>query len=351
MTADQVIDGLLMLLPAAAQACIAWQDRHAPAMARSRWLRIAHPGVLFALSFVLAAVPHEGDPGPSRIAAYALGDALAVLGMAGYTHLARRLALPAEPPRRRWLVANYGPAFAMCLLAAAFPLVIPLPTFSQQLAVYRAIFLTYYLTTAGRALGWLVGPAGGPPGLGLFAFGMVLAGGGWLLLTIAGSVRLFAPLAAAIGLMLGAPFARGRVAAAIRWMLVVVAAVAVLRTVTSGVEELSALAASGYRLAAPTPIVLIGAGLSALQALLWAICTRVAWSARRRASRVARTSVRTGRSRRPRTRHARAAAVPSRGGARARRAGRARGNRGTSGRREDAAGDREPGRERTGCPP
>jgi signal transduction histidine kinase len=282
MMPDQVIDGLLMLLPAAAHATIAWQDRGEPATTRSRWRPIAHPGTLFALSFVLAALPYEAHPGPSRIAAYVLGDALTALGIAGYAHLARRRALPAEPPRRRWLVANYGPALAVCLLAAAFPLIIPLPTFGQQLAVYHAIFLTYYLTTAGRALGWLVGPAGGPPGVGLFAFGMVLEGGGWTLLTIAGAFGLFAPLAAAIGLMLGAPFARRRVEAAIRWMLVVVAGVAAARLATSGIEALDAFVANGHRLAAPSPILLVGAALSAFQALVWGICARIAWRARRR---------------------------------------------------------------------
>jgi signal transduction histidine kinase len=282
MTADQVIGGLLTLLPAAAHAGIAWQDRGPAATTWSRWRRIAHPGTLFALSFVLAAVPYEADPGPFRIAAYVLGDALVALGMAGYAHLARLRALPAEPPRRGWLVANYGPALAVGLLAAVFPLIIPLPTFAQQLAVYRAIFLTYYLTTAGRALRWLVGPAGGAPGVGLFAFGMALEGGGWILLTIAGAVRLFAPLGAAIGLMLGAPFARGRVAAATRWMLVVVAGVAAVRLTTSGIEALDALEASGHRLAAPSPILLVGAGLSAFQALVWGVCARIAWRARRR---------------------------------------------------------------------
>ena len=280
MRVDQLIDGLLMLLPAAAHAWIAWQDRGAAGVTTARWL--PHPGVLVGASFALEAVSGGVDPGPIGIAIYVLADVLLVLGLAGYVDISRRRARPEELPARQWLIGNYGPALAMCLLAASFPLVIPLPTFSQQLAAYRAIFLTYYLTTAGRTLGWLVGPAGGPPGLGLFAFGMVLAAGGWLLLSIAGSVTLFAPLGAAIGLMLGVPFARGRVAAAIRWMLAVVATVAVARSVTAGVEGLGALAASGYRLAAPSPIVLVGATLSTLQALVWGICARVAWRARRR---------------------------------------------------------------------
>jgi len=280
MRVDQLIEGLLMLFPAAAHAWIAWQDRAAPGVTTPRCL--PHPGVLVGPSFALDAVSGGVEPGPIRIAVYILADVLVVLGLAGYVDISWRRAHPEELPARQWLIGNYGLALAMCLLAAAFPVVIPLPNLSQQFAAYRAIFLTYYLTTAGRTLGWLIGPAGGPPGLGLFAFGMVLAAGGWLLLSIAGSVTLSAPLAAAIGLMLGAPFARGRVAAAIRWMLAVVSTVAVARSATAGVEELGALAASGYRLAAPSPIVLVGAALSAFQALVWGICARVAWRARRR---------------------------------------------------------------------
>src|SRR5262249_47093596 len=62
MSADQVIDGLLMLLPAAAQACVAWQDR-------GRTGRLPHPGVLLGLSWALAALPQDVDLGPARIAA------------------------------------------------------------------------------------------------------------------------------------------------------------------------------------------------------------------------------------------------------------------------------------------
>src|SRR5262249_22699262 len=41
-------------------------------------------------------------------------------------------------------------------------------------------------------------------------------------------------------------------------------------------------AASGARLAAPSPILLVGAALSAFQALVWGICARIAWRTRRR---------------------------------------------------------------------
>src|SRR5262245_34589642 len=99
MSADQVIDGLLMLLPAAAQACVAWQDR-------GRTGRVPHPGVLLGLSWALAALPQDVHLGSARIAAYVLGDALFAIGFAGYVHLARRQALPEPPPGRWWLVAN-----------------------------------------------------------------------------------------------------------------------------------------------------------------------------------------------------------------------------------------------------
>ena len=276
MTPDQLIDGLLMLLPAAAQAAIAWQDRGS----RARWL--PHPAALAALSFALGALPQDAGPAPVRIAAYALGDALLALALAGYAHLARQRARPGEPAGRRWLLANYVPAVAMCLLACTFRLVIPLPSFPQQLAAYRAVFLAYYLTTTGRTLGWLVGHAGGGPGAGPFASGMVLAAGGWLLVEIAGARGLVAPLDAAIGLTLAAPFGRGRVAAATRWMLAIVAAAAVVRVTTSAMAGLGSLAAGGYRLAPPSSIVLAGAGLGVIEALIWGICARVAWRARRR---------------------------------------------------------------------
>jgi signal transduction histidine kinase len=280
MRVDQLIDGLLMLFPAAAQAWIAWQDRGAPGVAGAR--RLPHPGVLVGLSYALAVLPQDVDLGPIRIAAYVLGDALFALGFAGYVHLARRRATPEHSPGRWWLAANYGPAVALSLLAATFQDVIPLPTFPRQLEAYRAIFLFYTLTTAGRTLGWLVGPSGAPPGVALLAFGMVLAAGGWLLVAIAGAHGLVAPLAAAIGLAFAAPFARGRLARAIRSMLVVVAAVAGWRVARSGVEALGTLAASGYRLAAPSAIGLVGVAVSAAQALVWGICARQAWRARGR---------------------------------------------------------------------
>src|SRR5262249_50313937 len=168
-------------------------------------------------------------------------------------------------------------------LAGTFPWVIPLPTFARQLAAYRVVFLTYDLTMAGRTLGWLVGPKT-RPGVALFAFGMALAAGGWLLVEISGARWLAAPLGAAIGLAFAAPFARGRLVIAVRGMLAVVATVAGWRLAASAVDALAALAASGTRLTAPSPILLAGAGISALQALVWGICARVMWRAVRRSA-------------------------------------------------------------------
>jgi len=54
MRVDQLIDGLLMLFPAAAHAWIAWQDRAAPGVTTPRCL--PHPGVLVGPSFALDAV-------------------------------------------------------------------------------------------------------------------------------------------------------------------------------------------------------------------------------------------------------------------------------------------------------
>lgn len=279
MTADQLVDVLLTLLAAAAHAGIAWQDRGS----KARW--VPHPGVLAMLSLALAALPQQADPPPIRVAAYMLGDILFVLALAGYAHLARQRARPGEPAGRRWLLINYAPAIAMCLLACTFRLVIPLPSFPEQLAAYQAVFLAYFLTTTSRTLGWLVDSAGGRPGAGLFALGMVLAGGGRLLLEIARAHELVAPLGAAIGLTLAAPFGHGRVAAATRWMLGVVAAVAAIRVATSAIEGLGVLTASGYHLAPLPTVVLVGAGLAAIQALVWGICARIAWRARRRLAR------------------------------------------------------------------
>src|SRR5262249_59426631 len=101
---------------------------------------------------------------------------------------------------------------------------------------------------------------------------------------VSGARWVAAPLGAAIGLAFAAPFARGRLAIAVRGMLAVVAAVAGWRLAASAVDALAALAASGARLAAPSPILLAGAGISALQALVWGICARGMWRAVRRAA-------------------------------------------------------------------
>src|SRR5262249_39674808 len=77
MPSDQLVDVLLMLFAAAAHAGIAWQDRGS----KARW--VPHPGVLAMLSLALAALPQQADPPPIRIAAYALGDVLFVLALAG----------------------------------------------------------------------------------------------------------------------------------------------------------------------------------------------------------------------------------------------------------------------------
>ena len=155
-------------------------------------------------------------------------DVLLILGLAGYVHLTHGSA------GRWWLAGHYGSALALCLLAAVFPAVIPLPTFAQQVAVYRAAMLAYYMTSAGRILGDLVGPADGRPGKALFALGMVLAAGGWMLLENAHAPELTAPLVAAIGLAFAAPFAGDRWGGLVRSLLATVAVVAGWRIATPG---------------------------------------------------------------------------------------------------------------------
>src|SRR5262249_15529417 len=193
-----------------------------------------------------------------------------------------RMAHPHSPPSRRWLAAHYGSAAALCLLAATFTTVIPLPTFAQQLRAYQAAFLAYYMTTAGRLLGFLVGPRGTRPGTALFAGGMALQAGGWILLEIAGAPRLIAPLVASIGLAFAAPFAAGRLLAAVRATFGLVAAVAVWRVASAGIDALDAVVAAGAHLAGPPPLAVAAAAISLLQGLVWGICARRAYWIRQR---------------------------------------------------------------------
>ena len=291
---SHLVDGVLVLLPAAAQAGIAWQQRAAlrAAFPDGRLARrLPHPAVLVSASYALAAVVFQlvrasaGDPPSSlRVFAYVSIDALLILGLAGYVHLARREAQPHSPPSRRWLVAHYGAAAALCLLAAAFPSVIPLPTFAQQLRAYRAAFLAYYMTTTGRLLGHLVGPAGARPGIALFTWGMVLAAGGGILLETAGASGLTAALITSIGLTFAAPFAAGRLLVMVRAMLGLVAVVAVWRIASAGIGALDGLAAAGVRLPGPPPLALAAAAISLLQGLVWGICARRAYWIRQRAA-------------------------------------------------------------------
>src|SRR5262249_8436283 len=140
--------------------------------------RRPHPGIPMALAYALGAVAHHlvrepagALPSAGRIAANVSIDVLVILGLAGYVHLARNEAHPEAPPGRRWLAGHYGVAVALCLLAATFPDVIPLPIFEQQRRAYEALFLAYYLTSTGRIVGFLVGPSGARPGVALFALG------------------------------------------------------------------------------------------------------------------------------------------------------------------------------------
>ena len=292
VSASTLVDAFLVLLPGAAQAAIAWQQGGTLRSAfpdRPIARRLPHPGLLMALSYGLAAVAHQlvppaaGEP-PSagRIVTYVSIDVLVILGLAGYVHLARKEAHPEAPPPRRWLAVHYGIAAALCLLAATFPAVIPLPTIAQQLRVYQAAFLAYYLTTAGRIVGFLVGPSGVRSGVALFACGMVLAAGGGILLEIARAPALVAPLVAAIGLAFAVPFATGRLQSAVRAMLGVVAAVVAWRVANAGVDALDALAAAGGRLAGPPPLAIAAASVSAVLGLVWGICARRAFRARQR---------------------------------------------------------------------
>src|SRR5262249_9344188 len=174
---------------------------------------LPHPAVLLAASYALAAVIYHLVPGTVGEPPSGLGvladvsiDTLLIIGLAGYVHLLRKETHPPSPPSRRWLAAHYGSAAALCLLAASFSDVIPLPTFAQQLHAYQATFLAYYMTTAGRLLGYLVGPAGARPGTALFAVGMALEAGGWILLEVAGAPGLIPPLLPSIAPALPAPF-------------------------------------------------------------------------------------------------------------------------------------------------
>src|SRR5262249_13390745 len=255
---SQLVDAFVVLLPAAAQAAIAWQQRgtrrgSVADRATASWL--PHPGIVMALSYALGAVAHNllrepvgALPSAGRIAANVSIDVLIILGLAGYVHLARNQVHPEAPPARRWLAVNYGVAVALCLLAATFPDVIPLPTFEQQQRAYEAAFLAYYLTSTGRIVGFLVGPSGARPGVALFALGMALAGGGWLLLEIAGAPTLVAPLVAAIGLAFAVPFATDRLQRLVRVMLGVAGAVAAWRVARAALHALAALAATGQSL-------------------------------------------------------------------------------------------------------
>jgi signal transduction histidine kinase len=286
VSASQLVDGSLVLLPAVVQAGIAGQHRWTagaafPHRPIARWL--PHPGVLMALSYALSAVLYRVVPAPDgsprpllTIVGFVSIDVLLILGLAGYVHLTHGSA------GRWWLAGNYGSALALGLLAAIFPAVIPLPTFAQQVAVFRAVLLAYYMTSAGRILGDLVGPADGRPGKALFALGMVLAAGGWMLLESAHAPNLTAPLVAAIGLAFAAPFAGDRLGRVIPTLLALVAAVAGWRIASAGIGAMDAVAAGGGRLAGPPPLALAAAAISALQGLVWAICARRADRTRRR---------------------------------------------------------------------
>ena len=287
VSASQLVDGSLVLLPAVVQAGIARQHGWSlgsafPGRPIARWL--PHPGVLMALSYALSAVMYrlipapDGSPRPLlTIVAFVSIDVLLILGLAGYVHLTHGSA------GRWWLAGHYGSALALCLLAAVFPAVIPLPTFAQQVAVYRAVLLAYYMTSAGRILGDLVGPADARPGKALFALGMVLAAGGWMLLESAHAPQLTAPLVAAIGLAFAAPFAGDRLGSGWSarcsqrspwWRAGAIA--------NAGIGALDAVAAAGGRLTEPPPMAIAAAAISALQGLVWAICARRADRTRRR---------------------------------------------------------------------
>src|SRR5260370_248714 len=81
------------------------------------------------------------------------------------------------------------------------------PAFALPGGADRAERPPYCTASAGRTRGGLGGPAGARPGTPLFALGMVLAAGGWMLLESAHAPGLAVPLVAAIGLAFAAPFA------------------------------------------------------------------------------------------------------------------------------------------------
>ena len=159
-------------------------------------LRPTHPATLMALFYLSAAalqlVPgevHRARP-PLLVAVYVATDAALLASLAWFRH---RVTWPAARASVSWLVANYGVAAAMCGLAATFPLLIPRPTFADQLFVYRVVFLVYYATMAGLILRALVrtSPAAERRGTPLFAVGVGLFPVGAILLAIARGDALF----------------------------------------------------------------------------------------------------------------------------------------------------------------
>src|SRR5439155_311944 len=180
--------------------------------------------VNYAFMMTMGLVPpevHRHAPLALRIV-YRLGNVAQVAFVAVGLHLVRDIPVRDDPPRPRWLLALYGSAAVVALLAV-FPGVIPAPTFETSLAVFFVIRSGYVLLMIALMLRYAVPfvrrGSWRPGGLAkvrsadiVLLVGGLLGAAGWVIVSMTRS--LTAPVPAwlllydmVVGLGLAAPLA------------------------------------------------------------------------------------------------------------------------------------------------
>ena len=102
------------------------------------------------------AIDWQGNhpPAPSFALCFIVSDLCTIWALALLRHMFCYLGIPEKRPGQTWLVANYGAATLMSVLALAFTGILP-GTFAEQLKVYRLAYFGYQLCILALALGQL----------------------------------------------------------------------------------------------------------------------------------------------------------------------------------------------------
>ncbi len=178
---------------------------------------VFHPAALMAVHYLLSAVfallPPEmhGHPPLLLIAAYLLCDMSLIVSLAAFRHLIEVFSLGGTVSAG-WKIRNYGAAVATCVLAAFFPVLLPLSTFNRQLVAYKILMTIYCLSVAvlmarrlrqvARPGAWRAGGVGGPRrrDVLLYGSGIVLGAVGMALVLLGRGVVVWPAIHAGMGL-------------------------------------------------------------------------------------------------------------------------------------------------------